>query len=154
MNHLKIKIAPKTLHVRQCYEEGAKNHDSDSGFDVYLTNAQLLVPTKDRAQMIKLGIHCAMYNDAGEAVPYWLIPRSSISKTPLRLANSVGLIDKDYRGELMAAVDNTSDQTFTAEQYSRLFQLVAFDGAPIDYEIVDELDETSRGTGGFGSTGK
>ena len=53
----------------------------------------------------------------------------------------------------MAAVDNIKDRSFTLETGQRLFQLVAMDGSPIHFELVDELTETDRGEGGFGSTG-
>ena len=82
------------------------------------------------------------------------MPRSSISKTPLRQCNSVGLIDGGYRGEIMAAVDNVKDEPYTVEPGQRLFQLVAMDGSPIHFELVSMLTETGRGEGGFGSTGK
>jgi dUTP pyrophosphatase len=82
------------------------------------------------------------------------MPRSSIAKTPLRLCNSIGLIDGGYRGEIMSAIDNIKDEPYTVEPGQRLFQLVAMDGAPIYFEIVDELSKTTRGDGGFGSTGK
>jgi dUTP pyrophosphatase len=82
------------------------------------------------------------------------MPRSSIAKTPLRLSNSIGLIDGGYRGEIMAAVDNIKTEDYTVEPGQRLFQLVAMDGAPIHFELVDALSETTRGEGGFGSTGK
>ena len=86
--------------------------------------------------------------------PYLLMPRSSIAKTPLRLCNSIGLIDGGYRGEIMAAVDNVKSEDYTVEPNQRLFQLVAMNGAPITFEIVDELSDSTRGEGGFGSTGK
>ena len=82
------------------------------------------------------------------------MPRSSIAKTPLRLCNSIGLIDGGYRGEIMAVVDNVKSEDYTLEPNQRLFQIVAMNGSPIHFEIVDELSETTRGKGGFGSTGK
>ena len=81
------------------------------------------------------------------------MPRSSISKTPIRLCNSVGLIDAGYRGEIMAAVDNIKQEDYTISVGQRLFQIVAMDGSPLSFELVDELSSTSRGAGGFGSTG-
>jgi dUTP pyrophosphatase len=54
----------------------------------------------------------------------------------------------------MAAVDNIKLEPYTVEKKQRLFQLVAMDGSPIHFQLVDELTETTRGTGGFGSTGK
>jgi len=88
--------------------------------------------------------------------PYMIFPRSSMgARTPLRLGNSIGLVDKDYRGNLKLCLDNLSDKPFTVEQGTRLVQLVRFGGEPFTgFELVDDLDETSRGTSGFGSTGK
>ena len=75
------------------------------------------------------------------------------AKTPLRLSNSVGIIDAGYRGNIMAIVDNLSDEDFVIEQNTRLFQLCSPDLSPISFEVVNELSETSRGSGGLGSTG-
>ena len=82
------------------------------------------------------------------------MPRSSISKTPLRLCNSIGLIDAGYRGEIIAAVDNIKKESYKINVGERLFQLVAMNGSKINFELVSKLTETDRGTGGFGSTGK
>ncbi|KAF4742221.1 hypothetical protein FOZ63_026115, partial [Perkinsus olseni] len=83
----------------------------------------------------------------------WLLmARSSISKTPLRLSNSIGLIDQGYRGEIIAAVDNIKNEAYTVKGGDRLVQAVGFDGKGITMELVEELDETTRGEGGFGST--
>ncbi|SCO72758.1 deoxyuridine 5'-triphosphate nucleotidohydrolase, putative [Plasmodium vivax] len=97
---------------------------------------------------------CAPHQKNPEIVntSYLLFPRSSISKTPLRLANSIGLIDAGYRGELIAALDNTSEEEYLIKKNDKLVQLVSFTGEPLSFELVDELDETSRGEGGFGST--
>ncbi|KJP90165.1 hypothetical protein AK88_00013 [Plasmodium fragile] len=107
---------------------------------------------------ISVGAACMKESSAHEKGPeivntsYLLFPRSSISKTPLRLANSIGLIDAGYRGELIAALDNTSEHEYVIKKNDKLVQLVSFTGEPISFELVDELDETSRGEGGFGST--
>ena len=85
---------------------------------------------------------------------YYLFPRSSISKTPIRLANSIGLIDGGYRGELVGMVDNIYSEDYHVKSGERYFQLVAVDSSPIEFELVEELSESSRGEGGFGSTGK
>ena len=70
------------------------------------------------------------------------------------MANSIGLIDGGYRGEIMAVVDNVKKEPYTLRPGQRLFQLVAMDGSPIHFELVDELSDSTRGDGGFGSTGK
>ena len=83
-----------------------------------------------------------------------LVPRSSISKTPLRMANSIGIIDAGYRGEIMAAVDNISDEDYMISPGDRLFQLVHPTLYPIHASVESNLSDTERGEGGFGSTGK
>jgi len=100
-----------------------------------------------------MGIACEM-TDEYLPVSYMLVPRSSISKTPLRMANSIGIIDAGYRGEIMAAVDNTSDKDYMVVPGQRLFQIVHPTLYPFNVAVVDELSETERGDGGFGSTGK
>ena len=88
--------------------------------------------------------------------PYYLYPRSSISKTPLIMANSVGIIDKDYRGDIMAKVRHIpfeGVEDYKVEMGTRLFQICSPDLSPLKLVIVEELTETSRGEGGFGSTG-
>jgi dUTP pyrophosphatase len=103
---------------------------------------------------IDFGIRCEMRDSCnGENIAYWLIPRSSICKTPFRMSNSVGLIDAGYRGNILAAIDNISHDFVTIQKDQRLFQLVAPDLKPFQVEIVTELRPSKRGTGGFGSTG-
>jgi dUTP pyrophosphatase len=100
---------------------------------------------------------------------FYLYPRSSISKTRMRLANSVGIIDAGYRGDIIAAVDTIGlfgsndiwhvwkETLSPIQKYDRYFQLCAPDLSPFLVHIVDTEAElgapTTRGTGGFGSTG-
>jgi len=123
-------------------------HDGDAGLDLYILKDEKIVAGETK--LIKLGISCEPLD--GKA--YYLFPRSSISKTPLRMSNSIGLIDAGYRGEIMASCDNIKDFDFTIEKGQRLFQLVAVDSSPISYKIVDDLSDSTRGKGGFGSTGR
>ena len=145
-----MKLFIKTINekAKVMYEKHGHFHDGDAGLDLYLLNDCRFLPGETK--LIKLGICCQSKND----VSYFLMPRSSISKTPLRLSNSIGLIDAGYRGEIMASCDNIKDFEFTAKKGERLFQLVASDCSPITYELVDKLSKTTRGDGGFGSTGK
>jgi dUTP pyrophosphatase len=144
--HLKIK--PLNDAARETYSDHGHFHEGDAGLDLYVLEDITIEPGETKA--IKLGIAC----EPKDGRAYFLMPRSSISKTPLRLANSIGLIDGGYRGELMAMCDNIKDASYTAEKGQRLFQVVACDCTPIYYEMVEELSDTTRGTGGFGSTGK
>ena len=83
-----------------------------------------------------------------------LVPRSSMSKTPLRCANSVGVIDADYRGELSIAYENISCSDYMIFRGDRIAQLIILPIAIVDVEEVHSLSETERGIGGYGSTGR
>ena len=145
---MKLFIKPQNEIAYKYYEDHGHFHDGDAGLDLYVLEDITFEPSETKA--IKLGISC----EPEDGRAYYLFPRSSISKTPLRMANSIGLIDGGYRGEIMAMCDNIKDFSFTAEKGQRLFQLVATDSSPIHYELVGELTVSTRGTGGFGSTGK
>lgn len=143
-----LKIRPFNAEVKQMYENHGHFHDGDAGLDLFVINEQTI--SAGETTLIHLQIAC----ENTENKPYLVMSRSSIGKTPLRLANAVGLIDAGYRGEIMAVVDNIKKEDYTVEPGQRLFQLVAMDGSPIYFELVEELSDTTRGGGGFGSTGK
>ena len=75
------------------------------------------------------------------------------SKRGLAPANKVGVIDADYRGEVMVALHNHTDIPQTVEQGERIAQLAIVPFLTADFELADELSDTVRGAGGFGSTG-
>jgi dUTP pyrophosphatase len=84
---------------------------------------------------------------------FYMYPRSSLSKTRLRLANSVGIIDSGYRGHLIGAFDALDD--YSVQAGDRLVQVCAPGLVPIMVTVLDDLgDVTARGSGGFGSTGR
>ena len=144
--HLFIK--PLNNTAREFYTDHGHFHAGDAGLDLFVLEETTF--GAGETARLHLGIQCQP--DDGRA--YLLLPRSSISKTPLRMSNSIGLIDGGYRGEIMAACDNIKSEPYTAHKGDRLFQLVAFDGSPITYDLRDQLDASTRGSGGFGSTGK
>ena len=143
-----LKIRPFTAEVKQMYENHGHFHDGDAGLDLFVINEQTI--SAGETTLIHLQIAC----ENTENKPYLVMSRSSIGKTPLRLANAGGLSAAGYRGEIMAVVDNIKTEDYTVEPGQRLFQLVAMDGSPIHFELVEELSDTTRGGGGFGSTGK
>ena len=145
---MKLFIQAHNDTAKGFYEKHGHFHDGDAGLDLYILEDISFEPGETKA--IKLGISC----EPKDGRAYYLFPRSSISKTPLRMANSIGLIDGGYRGEIMAMCDNIKGFSYTVEKGQRLFQLVATDSSPIHYELVDNLTATTRGAGGFGSTGK
>lgn len=85
----------------------------------------------------------------------FIFPRSSLSsKFGISLANCVGVVDSDYRGEIKVPLINHSDEAFTVNNGDRIAQLVIMPVVIPDFTEVEELDDTERGEGGFGSTGK
>lgn len=81
-----------------------------------------------------------------------ILPRSSICKTSMRLTNGVGLIDRDYRGEVSAVFDVVGDGSLLYGVGERVAQMLIVPAPLIQLEQVDELSETGRGNGGYGST--
>lgn len=97
-----------------------------------------------------LSIHIADPAYAG-----MILPRSGLGhKHGIVLGNLVGLIDSDYQGPLMVSAWNRSQTTFTLQPMERLAQLVIVPVQQVQFEIVTDFDESDRGIGGFGSTGR
>ena len=127
-------------------------HKGDAGVDLYCAK-DVIIPAHNQA-VLEFGVRCRMLDEnTQEYISYLLVPRSSISKTPLRMSNSVGIIDAGYRGTIMAYVDNIGSTPYVVKKGDRLFQIVHPTLVPLTVGIVDTLDTTSRGEGGFGSTG-
>lgn len=146
-NTLHIQVLDDT--IRALYNE-RKNYAGDSGFDLYCPG-YIVIPAQTYAT-VDLRVKCAPQFTPQSG--YYLYPRSSISKTPLIMANSVGIIDSGYRGNIMARVYNTSDNIYIINQGDRLFQLCHPSLQPLNVVFVDSLDSTERNSGGFGSTGR
>ena len=145
---MKLRIKAFNDRAKELYENHSYFHTGDAGLDLFVVENQT-IPAKS-TKPIPLQIACENLDNKA----YYLFPRSSISKTPLRLANSIGLIDAGYRGELIGMVDNIYNNDFQVKRGERYFQLVAVDSSPVEFELVDELSVLSRGEGGFGSTGR
>jgi dUTP pyrophosphatase len=133
---------------------------NDSGYDLFYCGETIVIPPHEVA-MLGLGIACQLRdNDNGykssynkiNVHGYELWPRSSIYKSNLMLANGIGLIDFGYRGEIKACVRNMSPLSTTVKTGDRLFQLCMPDKRPFYVCLADELSESVRGEGGFGST--
>lgn len=137
--------------VREMLENQVKNRrPTDSGFDVPMIR-ESVGGVSLYTFNLRIKVAAMKHN---VPMPCLLVPRSSISGTNFRLANSIGLIDSGYRGEVKAKVDVLSNGV--VEMGSRLFQICSHDFMPWDSVlIVDELPPANddRGEGGFGSTG-
>lgn len=156
---MELYLVPTSDSARALYTAIAETYMSkpyeerDAGLDACV--AEEATVAAGTTGKLMLGVRAAAWDpDRRLFRAFWLLPRSSISKTPLRMANSVGLIDAGYRGQLMGAVDSHKDHAcHTGERY---FQITAADLMPWEaIHIVDEIPggPTKRGEGGFGSTG-
>jgi dUTP pyrophosphatase len=142
--------------VVRSYYDTKKNYATDAGFDLYVTEDVTFQPGDMKLVDLRVKVRCRRVNSSElSTISYYMYPRSSISKTPLMLANSVGIIDKDYRGSIKAALRHIGGgDAYTLEKGTRIVQLTIPSLEPYEIAFVDSLDETARGEGGFGSTGK
>jgi len=136
--------------------------DANAGFDLFsaadvkVEQTPVLIPFGIVVRLLKVEpMPNGTSNDLIKTDSHFLLmPRSSIYKSGLMMANSTGVIDKSYRGELKAPVWSMTGNS-TVRKGERLFQIVAPDMGWIRHvRLVDSLPETDRGAGGFGSTGK
>ena len=191
--HLKLFVDSNDDKLINMYQDAANKHNNklynnqthiDAGFDLFAPGSQetdvygdllrFFGPGWEDASPVNkldLQVCCSarMYLDSGKNfnTGYYMYPRSSLSKTQLRLANSVGIIDAGYRGHLMGMFDvvnidpckkNDMEADYCGNVYDRYLQICAPGLVPIIVEIVNSKqdlgDETERGEGGFGSTGR
>ena len=156
MDFIRLYIKPNGTK----FYESKINLDGDAGVDLFFPN-MIRVP-KGETMLVDFEINCKMVHvneiELGhlfeEPTSFMLVPRSSIFRTPLRQANNIGIIDSGYRGHIMVPIDNISNEDYIIKPKERLFQLVHPSLKPLSIELVDDLDDTKRGSGGFGSTGK
>ena len=114
-------------------------------------DAPVVIPAGRRA-VIPTGIAIALPSADYVALVY---ARSGLGiKHGIAPANCVGVIDSDYRGEIMVGLQNSGDRDYTVQPADRIAQLMITPVIRADVTLVDELDDTARGAGGFGSTGK
>lgn len=140
-------VLPMTL--TESATEPTYAHESDAAADLYASD-----PITVRAHTYGNRVHTGVNIQLPEGWLALILPRSSTGlKTPLRLSNSVGLIDSGYRGELIALYDNTSDQDYIINHGDRIAQLLVMPSYRFKAEVVESLEDSDRGTGGFGSTG-
>lgn len=119
-----------------------------AGMDFYQPESVVIEP--HQTQYVTLGL--AMEIPKGYML--MLAPRSSMSKTPLVIPNSFGVIDADYRGEIKGIFKNTSDDAYLIKKGDRLLQGILVPVGALKLLEVAQLTETARGAGGIGSTGK
>lgn len=122
-----------------------------AGADIYALLDEAVTIAPNETVMIKTGLQM----EIPENYVGLIYPRSGISvKRGLAPANKVGVIDSDYRGEVMVALHNHSTENQTVEPFERIAQLVIAPYIQASFEEVSSLEESVRGEGGFGSTGR
>ncbi len=121
-----------------------------AGADLYSAMQEDVIIAPETTKFIKTGIAI----EIPEGLVGLIYARSGMAcKKGLAPANKVGVIDSDYRGEIIVALYNHSDSAVTVAKGDRIAQLVLTPYIKADFEEADELDDTVRGDGGFGSTG-
>lgn len=122
-----------------------------AGYDLYACIDESVVIAPHTTRKIGTGISVEIPEGYFGAV----FARSGLAaKNGLRPANCVGVCDSDYRGEYIVALHNDSEIPYTVKPGDRIAQLVVLPYLTCDFEEVEELSDTARGAGGFGSTGK
>jgi len=141
---MKVKI--KKVHSDAVKPKYAK--ESDAGMDLVATSI-----IENTSFQITYGLGIAM--EIPDGMVGLVFPRSSIRNTELMLSNSVGVIDAGYRGELQATFNKLNGlDSVSYKVGERIAQIIIVPHPIIQIVEVDELSESSRGIGGFGSTGK
>jgi dUTP pyrophosphatase len=144
-NPVKVRVIHKSQHALPSYE----TIDS-AGMDVRaMLDEPVVLKPMERA-LIKTGL----FLEIPAGYECQVRPRSGLAlKKGITVLNAPGTIDADYRGEVGVILINLSNESFTIENGERIAQLVFARFEQADFEVVDELTETDRGAGGFGSTG-
>lgn len=125
--------------------------NDSAGVDLSADISENILIKPNEVVKIPTGIAVALPENTFGAI----YARSGLAtKQGLRPANCTGVIDRDYRGEIIVAIRNDSDEARVIEPGQRIAQMVVIPYVGIDFVEVDSLDETERDTGGFGSTGK
>lgn len=128
-----------------------KAHDDDAGFDLYASIPDPVVIHPHKTVLIGTGISVELPKNTFGAI----FARSGLAfKSGLAPANKVGVVDCNYRGEVCVALHNHSDMPKEVSSGERIAQMVVMPYVNVSLELSEELSDTDRGEGGFGSTGK
>ncbi len=141
-----MKINVKKLHVDAIVPQ-YQSHEA-AGFDLHAIEECTLQPAQ--RLLVKTGLSLAL----PKGYELQIRPRSGLAyKSGITVLNAPGTVDSDYRGEIMVLLINHSHEDFIIRQGDRIAQGIVQAVIQADFALVDSLDETARGTSGFGSTG-
>lgn len=143
---MNIKIINKSVHPLPAYETG-----SSAGMDLRANIPEAIQLQPLERTIVKTGL----FIELPVGYEAQVRPRSGLAaKKGITVLNSPGTIDADYRGEIGVILVNLSNEAYSIENGDRVAQMVISKHEHISWKEVEELEETSRGAGGFGSTGK
>lgn len=144
-----MKINIKKLNENAIIPTNGSEYSA--GYDLYACTKSPTIIMPHNTVKIGTGISMELPHGYFGAI----FARSGLAtKQGLRPGNCVGVVDEDYRGEFAVALHNDTDEPQTINPMERIAQLVIMPYLSVEFNEVDELNETERGTGGFGSTGK
>lgn len=141
----------KTVLFKKNAKLPFKATEGSAGADLFACLEETIVLSAGERRLISTGIGV----EISEGFGGFVFPRSSVAgKHGISLANCVGVIDSDYRGEILVPLINHGNADYEIKDGDRIAQLVILPVETAQYELSDSLSDTERGTGGFGSTGK
>lgn len=145
MNQVKI-----VLRDSNCLPQ--KAHDSDAGYDLKSMNEYVINPNEQT--LVDTGINIGLPKEDGWIYEAQIRPRSGLAlKKGITITNSPGTIDENYHGNIGVIVRNTGKEPFVINKYDKIAQMVITKIPRTELVIVDSLQESDRGSNGFGSTG-
>lgn len=146
----KISVSITTLAHAEGLGIPAYATEHSAGMDLCAAVANDMVIEPGKRALVPTGLSIAL----PEGYEAQVRPRSGLAlKNGITVLNSPGTIDADYRGEVQVILANLSDTAFTITRGMRIAQMVVAAYARVEWQQVDSLNETARGSGGFGSTG-
>lgn len=153
---MKVLIKMNTILIKKlrgCARIPFKSTPGSAGFDVCAAINEKILLTKNKTVRIPSGVSIAMPSNSYVA---FLLPRSGLSiNNGIVLANSIGIIDSDFRGEIIVGLRNFGNVDYTINPGDKIAQIVFLNIVDTKFKISDFTEnDTSRGTGGLGSTGK
>lgn len=142
------------IKIKKLYSDAkipTRATNGSAGMDLYARIDSPITLNKGETALIPTGISIELASNEYGA---FIFPRSGLAiKHGIGLLNSVGVIDSDYRGEICVGIINQIDKSYTIEPFERIAQMVIMPVALPNIIECDNLNDTDRGTGGFGSTG-
>ncbi len=152
MEHVKVKFKKLNKAIGVTIPEPAYATAGAAGVDLAASLKESLVVSPRERVLVPTGLAVDIPADN---IVGLVFPRSGLaSKHGLNLANAVGVIDSDYKGEIMCAIQNSSEVPYEIRPGDRIAQLVFMPCLQIDISFTDELTSSARASGGFGSTGR